>query len=560
MYLAQCHEVLGQLENAKKTYERLLKIQLDVKQKRVVEQRLAAIVKRLKEPKEIPPKQEGKETKEETKEETKDGEVTIDLGDGDMVAGLSGGEKATGVDVDVASGLISGWYRTSLDVDMAHDRPSGPTDLSEDSLELRNRLLLRLDVRYGTTLQAFAAVLLDHVVRETPPDGDEFFWLFNGSDYRAEFEASLIETFLNISLGRFDVRLGMLRLSWGKFEYNSPNDVLNPFDLRNPYREELEILRLPVLAAEVQVNLSPVTLELIWQPLFRANKQALYGSDYGILMSPTLPLPVRGLVRMLDSLSHPTVSSKLEEFLLQTELPPDNLLSSSFGLRAAAQIKGLDFSLYYHYGWDPSVRLSINPFAMNIVGQIDWSRAQVEDLGPLLDLVDAGMTIYRGDYIRRHHAGADFATAMGSFVLRGEVGFDSRRVFRDTTMVPYALDAVAVNLGAEYQHDMNKSVMLEAGYLAVFGAPENLLFDQPHSVDIAAMIRWSFLDHDLLIEVWGTVGFRPWQYVARPRVSYKLSKRWWIHGGVVVLGGDEESLGGYYDRNDIWFLEATCNL
>ena len=55
-------------------------------------------------------------------------------------------------------------------------------------------------------------------------------------------------------------------------------------------------------------------------------------------------------------------------------------------------------------------------------------------------------------------------------------------------------------------------------------------------------------------------GITPWTYVVRPQVSYKITQSWWVTGGVVVFGGNERSVGGLFDRNDLIFFEGTFAL
>jgi hypothetical protein len=574
--LAQCYELSGQLERARRLYERIIKKPGGLS-KTMLQKRLDALRQRLEAkpgaPEAIAPASQPASQPTEPPGPD-DGDVTEEIGDGDVAVNVMGdGEGDITADIgpgleedQVAStsplevsGLLSGWIRAALDVDMAHDRSDGPTDILEDSLELRHRMLLRMNVRYGARYQGFVSTVLDHVIREQPPDGGDTFALFNGRGVSSELDASIVEAYLAISFWRLDIRGGLLRVPWGKSDYASPNDIINPRDVRNPLREELEILRLPVLALETEVNLAPFTVELIWQPVFRPDKLSLYGTDYG-LATPHAPQPVRGLVHFIEGMFDDSLTPMVEQLMMQTELPSADGRASSGGIRIGLQLRGVDFSLIYHYGWDSSPHLQMDPAILMELAKIDWGTASLQTMGPLIQLVDAGTPLYRATFIRRHHTGADVVATLGSFTLRAEVGVDDRRLFYDPMLSAHIEPAVAVSCGADWNKSMYQLLTVEASYLHVGGGPEELLFYNQDYASIAMMARWGVLRGDLVGEVRAMIGITPWTYVVRPQVTYKITPRWWVTAGVVVLGGNERSVGGLFDRNDLVFFEGTFNL
>jgi hypothetical protein len=564
--IGQCQELLGRLEQAARTYERLLRGGVPAGiDENAVRQRLTQVQERLKsgarrpvEPPESQPvaKRPTQPTEPtEDKGETDEEGDTVDLGGGPDTIKLEEPESSSVAPSEV-SGLISGWYKSILSVDLGHDRARLPTDMPEDSLEFRNRMLLRVDVRYGASFQAFAAALLDWVILERPPEGDASFWLFNGSEVRSSFEASVVEAFVSFHRNRFDVRAGMLRLAWGRCDFFSANDVINPRDYRNFLREEQEIVRLPVLAVEASLNLSPFTLEAVWQPIFRPDTISLYGTDFGII-SPAAPQAIRGLGRYLSGLHPSDPSGRLENLILSSDAPPADPRASSGGLRATLSIKGLDFGAYYFYGWDPTPALDFSPLVLQALEVTNWSTANLQTLIPLLGWADAGMSIYRARYARRHHAGADFTTTLRSFTLRADAGFDSDRIFRDTRFTSHNRALFSGTVAAEYQHTVEHTVLLEVSYTHIFDAPPDLVFYGSRMLSVGTNIRWTFLDGDLVPELRVAMSFWPWGYLIQPQISYRISKSWSAQAGAMILGGDSRSLGGYYDRNDLVFFAGT---
>lgn len=570
--LARCYELSGRLNRARRMYQRILAKAKGLS-RTFIRKRLAMVKQRIDaaRPKPTPPTSQPASQPASQPSDGSDGsddgtdvaEIIEDTG-GDMVSDIGGGADDDDDDVTdtsplEVSGMLSGWLRSALDVDLGHDRSDGPTDVMEDILELRHRMLLRLKVNYGAKYQAFVSTIVDHVIRERPPEGDDTFLLFNGRGVRSEFDASVIEAYVAASLWRFDVRAGMLRVPWGKSDYASPNDIINPRDGRNPLREELEVLRLPVLALETTINLAPATLELIWQPLFRGDRISIYGSDFG-LAGPRAPAPMRGLINFVQGSFDEALTASVEQILVQTEAPPTDPRASSLGLRVKLQLGGVDFSLYYHYGYDSSPYLEMNPQVFGELNQIDWANVQLQDFSPLLQIVDNGAALYRSTYIRRHHVGGDVVATLGSLSLRAEVAVDNRRVFYDPQLSAHIQPALAFNAGVEYAKSLYQTVVVEAAYLYIGGGPDEFMFYNHHYAAISGMARWGILRGDLVGELRFMFGISPWTYVLRPQVAYKLTQSWWISAGVVVFGGNERSFGGLFDRNDLIFFEGTFNL
>jgi hypothetical protein len=572
--LAQCYELSGQLGRARRLYQRMLRKPGNLS-KAMLKKRLAAVKRRIegeRAPPEVPPSSQP--TSQPTSRPTEE-PIEENIGDekGDVAQNIFGDEGDQTADVGgtpdedavsdtsplEVSGLLSGWIRAALDVDMAHDRADGPTDIPEDSLELRHRMLLRMKVNYGAKYHGSITALVDHVVRERPPEGDDTFLLFNGQSASSELNTSIVEAYVGLSFWRMDIRGGMLRLAWGKSDYNSPNDVINPRDATNLLREELEILRLPVLALETTIDLRPMTVELVWQPLFRPDRLAYYGTD-SAMIGPGAAAPVRGLVRFIQSQHDDTLTPMVQRVLMQTELPPSDPRSSSLGMRLGLQVHGVDFTLYYHYGWDVSPHVEIDPQVMGVLATVDWSTANLQTLAPLAQLIDSGVPLYSATFIRRHHVGADVVATLGSFSLRAELGLDERRLFYDSLFQAHIEPAVAAGVGFDYSKSLYQSVSLDASYLFVGGGPEEFLFYNRHYAAVGGMARWGILRGNLVGELRGMIGIAPFSYVLRPQVTYKITQSWWVTAGVVVLGGDSRSVGGLFDRNDLIFFEGTYNL
>jgi len=111
-----------------------------------------------------------------------------------------------------------------------------------------------------------------------------------------ESEAEFRETFLRGQLGsQVDIKVGRQILVWGKSDNLRVVDVLNPLDLREPGRTDIEDLRLPVTM--LRGDYFPTTnwsLTLAVIPEIRFDKLPVYGSEYYPGDTPAPPEDVPG--------------------------------------------------------------------------------------------------------------------------------------------------------------------------------------------------------------------------------------------------------------------------
>jgi hypothetical protein len=110
-----------------------------------------------------------------------------------------------------------------------------------------------------------------------------------------ETEAEFRDTYLRGQLGpRVDIKLGRQILAWGKSDNLRVVDVLNPLDLREPGRTDIEDLRLPVTMLRTDYYLSNWSLTLAAIPEIRFDKLPVYGSEYYPGNNPAPPEQVPG--------------------------------------------------------------------------------------------------------------------------------------------------------------------------------------------------------------------------------------------------------------------------
>ena len=121
-------------------------------------------------------------------------------------------------------------------------------------------------------------------------------YTFRGrGDYRAglieayESEAEIDEAFVEGPLSSsFDLKVGRQIVVWGKADTLRVTDQLNPLDLRQPGRTDVDDLRLPLAISKLSYHRGPWTASANLVHEARYNKTAVPGSDF---FPPNVALP-----------------------------------------------------------------------------------------------------------------------------------------------------------------------------------------------------------------------------------------------------------------------------
>ncbi len=158
--------------------------------------------------------------------------------------------------------------RTAVWAERLSQRPLAKALQSID-LELRHRRDWGPGRQFRLQLAAHAEY--DLAYSDPPPLDEEGRPVGTGLDDRATVEAyrSLVyprEAFAAAVLSPVEVIAGYQIIPWGQGEMLSVVDVVNPRDLREPGLDELEDVRVPVLAGRVRGNFGEHTIEYIAVP------------------------------------------------------------------------------------------------------------------------------------------------------------------------------------------------------------------------------------------------------------------------------------------------------
>jgi hypothetical protein len=299
----------------------------------------------------------------------------------------------------------------------------------------------------------------------------------------------------------------------------------------------------------------PVSLELLFSPVFVPDRSSVYGRSWSAVQ-PDAPAEVRGLFAMLTRVVDPSIQDQINDALYQTRLPNRNGRGISAGAKLSVHTHLLDLNFYYHYGYDGTPYLWINPTLLNVLRATNFSQAGFENLAPVLRAVDQGFSPLYAEYVRRHHAGFDLVAEAGPFMLRIDAAYQSQRVFYRADLTSVATPTVLGVLSLDYQTgSVEKVLILEGVYIRLLEKQTSpLLAYKQDTYGVAGVVRWPLFSV-FHLDVRTMVGVAPFFYVAQPALVAKVGN-FQIKLGALVLNGERNSLGWYYRHNLTSFLQV----
>jgi hypothetical protein len=429
---------------------------------------------------------------------------------------------------------------------------------------------LYLDLRYthGSWFRAVASgslSLAGYQQTNQPTDGPPA----SSVDVQA-VDAVLREAYVAFTVGRLDLRLGQQRIAWGNSDAFTPNDVLNGRDLRNPFLFDPEMLVIPTLAARADLNLGLGVLGMVFEPFIPADKFDLYGTNWAIVQADA----PRGYRRLFGTLARGQDRNSV--LGVQNTLTNGALGSASLeptvGASFKTQIGSVDLSWYVASGFDRQPAVFVDPAFQAQLERLEPDNVSAGVIDAVINQARASTRAAGGpvviSYRRRSHVGFDAQTAVGPFVLRTDVAYDSAKPFYAARTLNTTLRSTAQEVvGLEYQTgNLYKVIGLELWAQQFIGPEINyvptidagtggpLLFASPASYGSAGLFRWLAYDK-IVFDTRATVGLRPFWWSVRPEIGWQEAT-FTVRVGVLALDGTDRGLGDWYRRNTTAYVTA----
>ena len=342
------------------------------------------------------------------------------------------------------------------------------------------------------------------------------------------------EAYVNTYLGPLDIRMGKQIIVWGRADLLNPTNNLTPNDMR--VRSAIEDdRRLGNVAVRANLRLEPVRLEGVWIPTYVPSElppiDLLEVVSFG---SPTYPKP------------------ELDKGLLAG--------------RVHLELPSVDMSVSYLHGYAPLPGLTLTSVTFD----------------PTNPSVVISRTAYKHQVV-----GFDFATALGDVIaLRGEVAYrkpyDYEILYAPTPKpdLQYVLGADhtfgSLSVIAQYvgrytfdwvkeegplDGDVNSDLLrADPPTISMQTARETInlqlaknnqiLFSQTAKIQhlATARVEWLTLHDTLSLSMVGMVNVTTKEWMAAPKIGYRLSDNMMAYIGAEILTGPKDTLFGLVDQ------------
>jgi len=344
----------------------------------------------------------------------------------------------------------------------------------------------------------------------------------------------LREAYVNTYLGPIDLRLGKQIIVWGRADILNPTNNLTPNDLRirSPIEDDR---RIGNVGARMFLRLSPVRLEGVWMPMYVPSElPQVYLPEFVNFGTPVYPS---------NNLKNGIMAGRLHLELASFE-------ASVSYLHGYAPLPGLTLTGLTFDPTTPSVLVSRTAYKHQVVG-IDFSTA----LGDIAAI--RGEAAYRRpyDYQNRIYAphpdlqyalGADHTFGSVSVIVQylGRYVFDwEKQAGAATELDPNVLKMTPAE-GETYRASYTDTIN------AQLAKTNQILFTQTARVQHLATLRIEWITaHDTLsLSAVGMVNVTTKEWLASPKIGYRMSDSLTAYLGAEILTGPKDTLFGLVDQ------------
>ncbi len=320
------------------------------------------------------------------------------------------------------------------------------------------------------------------------------------------------EFYFDLKLGRTDLRAGMQEMRWGRADGYNPTDNLIPYDYLDTFSND----RLAVPALKADTYIGQARIEAAWIPFYTPTRLPLLGQRWFPALPSTAQLPVAG--------NAPPAVADLTYLDAGGPLPARTIGNSQWGLRYNQLVPHAELSVSYFDGFDdiPYFRPGAIPIA-----PLPRPRLQVS---------------LNREYYRVHVIGADFASGLGPYGIRGELAY-----FDQTD--PANRDHLLFVAGVDRTWGDWFVIVQYAGQNVQAPLPSSALFPD---LGLGSSLLWRVersIGPSRTFEVKGALRFSDGDLFIQPLYSLALSNAWRLKIGATFFAGPRDAYLGQFRDN-----------
>jgi hypothetical protein len=474
--------------------------------------------------------------------------ATVDFDAGDLATDATG--KNAGVRLDT-KGLAYG----RLGVDTKHTAPpliNGERGTGEDVIQFRAHARAEGTGRFGERLKIKVAGRVD---AELGIDADTEIGI-------ERYEAEVWDTHADLYFDWLDIRFGNQLITWGTADLISPNDVVNPRDLRRGIADRPDELRRPVLALQTTAFTGPLALQAIWLPVAPANRFDLLDGDYGILGPHAATATERKLGAVVSALvDDPMLGLALRPIVDIGAEPDAGIETGELGAHASITTRAFDVHAYFLWGHERTPRIRLDDQLQAFFAAAGPDGLTPEALAQQIQmLAGTGVQPVLVDYPRRTHVGAALATRLEPVGIKLDAAVSP---YGNVILVAPGAGPVlgearelhqgSATLSIDYDRGTELSAVIEASYFKVLDVPaDRSVFGMTgdHLTLLGSSITWTPQNGPLTLSLLGFVDVESPSYAIKPAVKMSGHDHQSVEIAAAIFGGPEGSFGGLPDGAD----------
>ncbi len=370
-------------------------------------------------------------------------------------------------------------------------------------LRTRGEFATQGDFGSGMKWKASARVHYDAVFEAT-----DFYSADVARNQRAGI--ALRETYLDVSKGDWDFRLGRQHVVWGEMVGLFFADVVSARDLREFILPDFDMLRTPQWAARAEYFKNDFHAELLWVPIATYDEIGKPGAEF----YPYQAVPP-GFTAQYKSAARPA----------------RNLNNGNYGVRLSALKNGWDISGFYYRSMDIQ-----QTFYREIVGTT---------------------MIFEPRHDRISQLGGTLAKDLGSAVLKGEAVYTRGRKFAvlnpsmpDGLVAQHTLDWAA---GLDFSLPADTRLNVQLFQRMFFDHDAAIIPDRHENGYSLHLNRKIGSKWEAQATIIASLNRTDW--LLRPRVQWNFEKNWRLLAGIDIFKGPPLGMFGQYDSRDRVYSE-----
>jgi len=322
--------------------------------------------------------------------------------------------------------------------------------------------------------------------------------------------AELRELYWETEIGQTYWKLGKQQVVWGEADGLKLLDVINPQSYREFVLDDFDDSRIPLWMINVEHILpDDSVLQFLW--VVDNTTHELAGANSPFRFTSPLLVP------------QPNMAAQVQVNPLQA--PPRAASNNDFALRLARFWNGWDMTLNYLYHTvdEPVLRT-----------RLEGSRIVVD-----------------GDYARSHLLGGSASTALGDWIMRAELAFETDRYHRAQDALPGVVKANQWGsvLGLDYQGWSDQLVSVQWFQSRVLGQAGRTVKDKTEHV-MSLIWEHRFINDTLTVRASNLHSLNRDDGLVRAKLTYNAWSDLDIYVGGDRFYGNNDGLFGQFDQAD----------